>query len=114
MYLIFILTSCEYFHVDIAKEMHLNDRDFQHKREKSFYYAHGALECCFSIQISCLLASELTIMVPSVHMFFTSLLSSQDIGLLFGGKSRMVTVFHLAVDFSRLNLHCVAIQKRNE
>lgn len=61
MYLIFIQT-CEYLHIDTAKEIDSNDWDFQHKGDGVFNHTPGALECCFSTQVI-LVEAKLT--VPS-------------------------------------------------
>lgn len=60
----FILTSCEHFHVDIAKKMHSNNWDFQHKEEEFLPQPRGS-GACLSSQVSCSLAAEVAGNRPS-------------------------------------------------
>lgn len=98
---------------DTAKEIHSNDWDFEHRGKGAFDHSPGTLEpWLFYPGIS--LTAELTGNGP----FWTPLLPGSGAPAMFSGyrafmrgKSLLLIIFHLAIDFSRLHLIHVTVQK---
>lgn len=64
---VFTQTSCERFHMDTAKEIHLNGRDFQHKGKEASVTAQGLWSAALLPRY--LTSSGIGCHFPSVHPF---------------------------------------------
>lgn len=97
------------FNIDIAEKMHSNDWDFQPKEERVF--PHPGLWLLPSCPDAQLPSSSIDLQGPAGHCSLAAelLLSAQGTARYW---NHFGTAFHLAIDVSRLHLHCVTVQKK--